>query len=92
MFEVGVALTYGDEPSLLLAALTELREGVLADLPPQALLQRPTALDAAVALARGVGEFPRRGLEVQQAAIARSSRRGASAPPRSRRSGRSRPR
>ena len=91
VFEVGVALTYGDEPSLLLAALTELREGVLADLPPQALLQRPTALDAAVALARGVGGFA-------PAAVSRFNRGGdreVVSPgrvraPRSRRSGRSR--
>ena len=54
LFEIGVRLTYADEPALLLSALTELREGLLADLPAQALLQRPTALEATIALARAV--------------------------------------
>ena len=54
VFELGVRLTYADQPALLLAALTELREAVLADLPPQALLQRPRAVDATIALARAV--------------------------------------
>ena len=54
VFELGVRLSYADQPALLLAALTELREAVLADLPPQALLQRPRAVDATIALARAV--------------------------------------
>ena len=54
VFELGVRLTYADQPALLLAALTELREAVLVDLPPQALLQRPRAIDATIALARAV--------------------------------------
>ena len=54
VFELGVRLTYADQPALLLAALTELREAVLLDLPPQALLQRPRAIDATIALARAV--------------------------------------
>ena len=54
VFELGVRLSYADQPALLLAALTELREAVLADLPPQALLQRPRAIDATIALARAV--------------------------------------
>jgi|TARA_B110000967_G_scaffold158104_2_gene163374 hypothetical protein len=54
VFELGVRLTYADQPALLLAALTELREAVLVDLPPQALIQRPTAIDAVVSLARAV--------------------------------------
>ena len=54
VFELGVRLTYADQTTLLLAALTELRESLLVDLPPQALVQRPTAIDAVISLARAV--------------------------------------
>ena len=54
VFELGVRLSYADQPALLLAALTELREAVLADLPrrrccrDRAPWTRPSALARAV--------------------------------------------
>ena len=82
LFEIGVRLTYADEPALLLSALTELREGLLADLPAQALLQRPTALEATIALARArersLGDLRPARSRARGRRLARSGSRGGS--------------
>jgi rotatin len=59
VFELGVKLTYATDSPALLAALTEMREAVIADLPIQALLQdKTTAVEAVVGLARGFDGIP----------------------------------
>ena len=59
VFELGVKLTYATDSPALLAALTEMREAVIADLPIQALLQdNTTAVEAVVCLARGFDGIP----------------------------------
>jgi hypothetical protein len=54
VFEIGVRLTYAADPHTLMAALMELKDAILADLPPQVLLQKPASLEAVIGLARAI--------------------------------------